>query len=81
MRKGAPAIRDYYGLLFAGVPGTRIALRDTSARLYGDKGYPFSSTDHWMLWSGVVGRDALIGYRLGGHSLLQQPIEQQSARA
>jgi uncharacterized protein (TIGR02246 family) len=36
MRKGAPAIRDYYGLLFAGVPGTRIALRDTSARLYGD---------------------------------------------
>ena len=45
------------------------------------KGYPFSSTDHWMLWSGVVGRDALIGYRLGGHSLLQQPIEQQSARA
>ena len=36
MRKGPRAIRDYYGLLFAGVPGTRIALRDTSARLYGD---------------------------------------------
>ena len=36
MRKGARAIRDYYGLLFAGVPGSRVALRDTSARLYGD---------------------------------------------
>ena len=36
MRKGARAIRDYYGLLFAGVRGTRVVLRDTSARLYGD---------------------------------------------
>lgn len=36
MRKGARAIRDYYGLLLAGVPGTRVALRDASARLYGD---------------------------------------------
>ena len=36
MRKGSRAIRDYYGLLLAGVPGTRVALRDASARLYGD---------------------------------------------
>jgi uncharacterized protein (TIGR02246 family) len=36
MRKGTRAIRDYYGLLFEGVPGSRVALRDTSARLYGD---------------------------------------------
>jgi uncharacterized protein (TIGR02246 family) len=36
MRKGARAIRDYYGLLLTGVPGTRVALRDASARLYGD---------------------------------------------
>ena len=36
MRKGVRAIRDYYGLLLAGVPGTRVALRDTSARRYGD---------------------------------------------
>ena len=36
MRKGTRAIRDYYGLLLGGVPGTRVVLRDTSARLYGD---------------------------------------------
>ena len=36
MRKGTRAIRDYYGLLLAGVPGTRVALRDASARLYGN---------------------------------------------
>jgi uncharacterized protein (TIGR02246 family) len=35
MRKGTRAIRDYYGLLLAGVPGTRVVLRDTGARLYG----------------------------------------------
>ena len=35
MRKGARAIRDYYGLLLGGVPGTRVVLRDTGARLYG----------------------------------------------
>lgn len=36
MRKGVRAIRDYYGLVFGGVPGTRVVLRVTSARLYGD---------------------------------------------
>ena len=35
MRKGTRAIRDYYGLLLSGVPGTRVVLRDTGARLYG----------------------------------------------
>jgi len=35
-RKGTRAIRDYYGLLLAGVPGARVVLRDTSARLYGE---------------------------------------------
>jgi uncharacterized protein (TIGR02246 family) len=38
IRKGAKAIRQYYAQLFKAFPGTRVALRDTSPRLYGDAG-------------------------------------------
>jgi len=38
LRTGARAIRQYYAQLFEAFPGTRIALRETSARMYGDAG-------------------------------------------
>jgi uncharacterized protein (TIGR02246 family) len=38
IRKGAKAIRQYYAQLLKAFPGTRVLLRDTSPRLYGDAG-------------------------------------------
>ena len=38
IRKGARAIRQYYAQLLKAFPGTRITLRETSPRLYGDAG-------------------------------------------
>jgi uncharacterized protein (TIGR02246 family) len=35
MRRGTRAIRDYYGLLLTGVPGTRVVVRHSGTRLYG----------------------------------------------
>ena len=38
IRKGARAIRQYYAQLLKAFPGTRITLRETNPRLYGDAG-------------------------------------------
>jgi len=38
MRKGARAIRQYYAQLMQAFPGTRIALRETNPRRFGDAG-------------------------------------------
>jgi uncharacterized protein (TIGR02246 family) len=38
MRKGAHAIRQYYAQLMKAFPGTRIALRETNPRRFGDAG-------------------------------------------
>ena len=38
MRRGAPAIRQYYAQLLKAFPGTRIALAETSPRVYGETG-------------------------------------------
>jgi uncharacterized protein (TIGR02246 family) len=38
IRKGARAIRQYYAQLLKAFPGTRITLRETHPRLYGDAG-------------------------------------------
>jgi uncharacterized protein (TIGR02246 family) len=38
LRKGARAIRQYYAQLLAAFPGTRIALRESNPRRYGDAG-------------------------------------------
>ena len=38
LRKGARAIRQYYAQLLKAFPGTRVSLRETNPRLYGDAG-------------------------------------------
>ena len=38
LRKGARAIRQYYAQLLKAFPGTRISLRETNPRVYGDAG-------------------------------------------
>lgn len=38
IRRGARAIRQYYAQLLKAFPGTRITLRETSPRVYGDAG-------------------------------------------
>jgi uncharacterized protein (TIGR02246 family) len=38
LRKGARAIRQYYAQLLKAFPGTRISLRDSNPRVYGDAG-------------------------------------------
>jgi uncharacterized protein (TIGR02246 family) len=38
IRKGTRAIRQYYAQLLKAFPGTRISLRETNPRLYGDAG-------------------------------------------
>jgi uncharacterized protein (TIGR02246 family) len=38
LRKGARAIRQYYAQLIAAFPGTRIAVRESNPRRYGDAG-------------------------------------------
>ena len=38
MRKGARSIRQYYAQLLKAFPGTRVSLRETNPRVYGDAG-------------------------------------------
>jgi uncharacterized protein (TIGR02246 family) len=75
MRKGASAIRQYYAQLLEAFPGIRVALEETSPRVYGDAGVNSGSyTMRRVLHDGRVNvtsaRFTMIYVRRGGRWLI-----------
>jgi uncharacterized protein (TIGR02246 family) len=83
LRKGARAIRQYYAQLLKAFPGTRISLRETNPRAYGDAGVNSGSfTMHRVAADGKVvvtsARFTITYVRRGGQWLI---VDQHSSLA